>query len=523
MTLEYQALESLRLHHPAWRLLASPHAPLVASFLERVFINQNARVIGQADLAEALEDELFQLRELHGDTLFPKTALAYLNDWAATDKGWLRRFYRQHSDEVQFDLTPATEKAITWLQGLSQRSFVGTESRLLTLFELLRQLSEGSEQDPASRLQELQKRRDQIDLEIAEIEQGHVPLLDDTALKDRFMQFSQQARELLADFREVEHNFRQLDRRVREKIATWQGGKGELLAQIMGERDAIADSDQGSSFRGFWDFLMSPQRQQEFGARLDKVLTLPAITEMSLDPRTRRIHHDWLEAGEYTQRMVAQLSQQLRRFLDDQAWLENRRIMDIIQGIETKTLNLKNQHLKNQHLQEQPDENQSTQLATGLFNPPFKETTMHVDGFGADINMPMERLLYSPPIKPIISSIKLETGDEAVNLAALYSQVRVNRAALTSHIRAALQIQPQISLHQLCQQRPLAQGLAELLTYLELGDESSAGERFTMLIDDTIEDTIHWLGDDQTNRSATMPRVTYLRPTSQPPANRHAH
>ena len=73
---------------------------------------------------------------------------------------------------------------------------------------------------------------------------GDVPLLDDTEIKDRFQQFTQLARELLTDFREVEHNFRQLDRRVRERIALWEGAKGELLEEIMGERDAIGYSDQ---------------------------------------------------------------------------------------------------------------------------------------------------------------------------------------------------------------------------------------------------------------------------------------
>lgn len=73
-------------------------------------------------------------------------------------------------------------------------------------------------------------------------------------MKDRFQQFTQLARELLSDFREVEHNFRGLDRRVRERIALWQGSKGTLLEEIMGERDAISDSDQGRSFRAFWDF-----------------------------------------------------------------------------------------------------------------------------------------------------------------------------------------------------------------------------------------------------------------------------
>jgi Protein of unknown function (DUF3375) len=78
---------------------------------------------------------------------------------------------------------------------------VGTESRLLTLFDLLRQMSEGSEADPKARIRELVKRRDDIDGEIERIQQGDVPLLDSTALKERFVQFASIARELLADFR----------------------------------------------------------------------------------------------------------------------------------------------------------------------------------------------------------------------------------------------------------------------------------------------------------------------------------
>ena len=493
MSLDYQTLEALRKNHPAWRLLASPHAPLLASFFQLVFVDKNVRVMPQADLVEALEDELFHLREVLGENTFPKSALDYLNHWAAPEKGWLRKFYRQDSDEVQFDLTPATEKAMTWLGGLSQRSFVGTESRLLTLFELLRQLSEGSDEDPQSRMQELLKRRDAIDAEIAQAALGNVKLLDDTALKDRFMQFNQQARELLADFREVEYNFRQLDRSVRERIASWDGKKGELLNEIMGERDAIADSDQGASFRAFWDFLMSPQRQEEFSERLDTVLALTAIEELKPDKRTRRIHHDWLEAGEYTQRTVAQLSQQLRRFLDDQAWLENRRIMDILHGIESKVLKMRET----------------------LFAPPNSNEFITIEASSASIELPMERPLYRPPIKPKIASTQLEDGDEILDASALYAQFVVDKAAIASHIRQSLQDQSQVSLRELCQTQPLKQGLAELVAYLELGNEDGSGGRFTLLIDEAVEDQITWSGEDKKKRRVKMPRVLYLRPSSK--------
>ena len=150
-------------------MLRSDHATLIASFLHRVFVVPNARVMAAADLAEALEDELYAVRLQLGESAFPKPALDYLNDWAAPDKGWLRKFYRPGTDEPQFDLTPATEKAIAWLAQLVERQFVGTESRLLTLFDLLKQMSEGSEADPARRIAELQHQRDEIDAEIARV------------------------------------------------------------------------------------------------------------------------------------------------------------------------------------------------------------------------------------------------------------------------------------------------------------------------------------------------------------------
>lgn len=449
-----------------------------------MFVIPNQRLIAQADLAEALEDELFGLREQFGNDIFPKSALDYLNDWAGNDKGWLRKFYRQGSDEPYFDLTPPTERAIAWLGSLTERSFVGTESRLLTLFELLKQISAGSETDPETRIADLRKRRADIDAEIARAEAGELAVLDDTALKDRFLQFTALARELLGDFREVEHNFRGLDRRVRERIALWEGGKGELLQDIMGERDAIADSDQGRSFRAFWDFLMSSRRQEELSALLEKVLALQPVAELRPEARLRRVHYDWLEAGEHTQRTVAELSRQLRRFLDDQAWLENRRIMEILHGIEAKALSLRE-------------------------SQPAGEV-MSIAEAAANIELPMERPLHTPTVKPRIDSIVPETGDDDIDAAALFSQIVIDKAQLGRHIRHALQDKPQITLAELCRSHPLQHGLAELVAYLQLG-----GDSFNTTVDETAEDVIVWQTTDgegrEVSKQARLPRVIFVR------------
>jgi flagellar motility protein MotE (MotC chaperone) len=480
MSLDYATLTNLRKNHPAWRLLLADHAPLIATFLQQVFIAPNVRLISQADLVSKLEDQLFQLRETLGEGAFPKTAIQYLDDWAQNDKGWMRKFYPVDSDEPHFDLTPATEKVIGWLESLTQRAFVGTESRLMTVFELLKQIAEGSETDPQLRIAELEKRKAEIDDEISRIHRGDLDILDETSLKDRFQQLIGIARELLTDFREVEQNFRDLDHSVREKIALWEGAKGELLEQIFGKRDVITDSDQGKSFRAFWDFLMSPSRQDELSALLETVLALPVITGLSPDRRLKRIHYDWLEAGEHTQRTVAQLSQQLRRYLDDQAYLENRRIMNVLHGIETKTLALR---------ESQPQ---------GAF--------VEIDASSPGIQLPMERPLYSPPLKPVINDAILPGEDESLDTDILFDQVVVDKARLEGELRKALQQRPQVTLAELIDYCPLEQGLAELLTWLSL-----ASQDHKTLFDESHRDSLFWTDSNGGVRNVRLPRIIFNR------------
>jgi len=480
MSFNHGTLDSLRKNHPTWRLLRADSAPLVASFLHRVFIAPNVREIAQVDLQEALEDELFALREQLGEESYPRDAQDYLNDWSDNAQGWLRKFYPKNSDEPHYDLTPATEKGIRWLAGLTERSFIGTESRLLTLFDLLQQIVAGSETDPKVRIAELRKKRRAIDAEIKQIQSGDIPLLDETAVKDRFQQFVMMAGELLSDFREVEQNFRLLDRRVRERIALWEGGKGELLEDILNECDDITDSDQGKSFRAFWDFLMSSSRQEELTALLDQVMGLPPVAESMPDSRLRRVHYDWLEAGEHTQRVVAQLSSQLRGFLDDKAWLENRRIMEILRQIKSN--------------------------ARDIMHQPPQDLAMSINEMKVEFTLPMERPLYQPPLQSVIDAVQLEMGAEDADAEALFSQVVVDKGRLKQVLAQALQHHSQISLADLLSENPLRYGLAELLVWLQM-----ASDMAQCMIDDQQEDVVQWQINDGLVKQVTLPHVLFVR------------
>lgn len=273
--MDRDAIETLRDRHPAWRLLRAQHASLVLSFLGSHFVEGNAGASSAARLADALDDHLDALNAGSEEPAFPRAAQEYLDGWA--ESGWLRRFYPVSSDDVHYDATPALERAYAWVDGLRARSFVGTESRLHTVIDLLRQIVHGTEPDTDTRLAVLRAQREELDRQIAEVERGHVPVLTDTAVRERYQQFAGTARELLSDFRQVEENFRALDRGARERIASWEGSKGELLADLVSSRADISSSDQGSSFQAFYDFLLSETRQDELAELLSRVEQLAPI------------------------------------------------------------------------------------------------------------------------------------------------------------------------------------------------------------------------------------------------------
>jgi flagellar motility protein MotE (MotC chaperone) len=356
----------------------------------------------------------------------------------------------------------------------------GTESRLNTIIDLLRQIVFGTETDPEQRIAELRRQRQEIDDQIARIQDGELELLDASAVRDRYQQFSATARELLADFREVEANFRKLDRQLREKITGWHGGKGELLDDVLGSRETIAGSDQGKSFQTFYDFLLSQARQQELSGLLDSVHQLAEIT--GRDPRLRHIHYDWLDAAERTQATVRQLSEQLRRFLDDQVWFENRRVIDILRGIESKALQLRD-------IKDVP-------------------VSMDVDAAAPAIRLPMERPLYAPVRKTRIDSENVRPADEETDPAALFEQVYVDPEPLRGCVRQALRRAAQISLAQLVTDHPIRQGVAELVTYLSLKDGA-----FGLVFDEDQHEQVTWREPDGRERKVTMPRVTFVRST----------
>jgi hypothetical protein len=124
-------------------------------------------------------------------------------------------------------------------------------------------MSEGSETDPQARIAELQRRATRSTPRWRACSSGDLPLLDDTATQGSLPAVHAGRARAARRLSRGRAQFPPARPARARAHRLWEGSKGALLEEIMGERDAIADSDQGRSFRAFWDFLMSSRRQEE--------------------------------------------------------------------------------------------------------------------------------------------------------------------------------------------------------------------------------------------------------------------
>ena len=324
---------------------------------------------------------------------------------------------------------------------------MGTESRLLIIFQMIRDLANAAETDPGKRIDELEKRKSEIDEEIRKAQEGLLTPYDSRQIKENFWRIEEEIRRLMSDFREVEENFRHLDRHTRERIATGDIAKSLILEEIFREHDVIEQSDQGKSFAAFWLFLMSRARQDELNTNTEKLRSLADIKLTSSSPLAS-MKYNLLEAGDSAKRTLGSLSEQLCTFLDSKIWLENRRIVELIKSVEENALTVKK-------------------------SPPPDREFIYTEAISPDVELPMERKLFSPPQKPpVIDDIPGE-GSASDIPDSIYIQYYVDELKLKENIRRAIAGKTQVSLREVCEISPVEKGLSEIITYMVI---ASRGE-----------------------------------------------
>lgn len=430
------------LRHPSAGLLRRPQAAFILSFLFSAFkksgLGQIENEVLRAKLADWLERHRDQEEFEAG-----REARDYLEDWCSSRCGWLRRTLPPITEVPVFELTAATEKALLWLEDLKGSSFVGTESRMESIFGQIDALLTESSGDIELRLAALRDRLRQTEEEILAIERtGTVQVLDARQVKERFLRLLEEARTLMSEFRQVEENFREVARVVVEKQADSAMTRGHIMGGVLDSHDELRQSPQGQSFYGFVRLLLDPERREKFEEQAAKVQALPQLDSEDRENMLLRrllpaLRSEQDKVGDSTRRLASNL----RRALETSQLAERRRIRELVSEVQQLALRTKD-------------------------NPP-EGTFLEVPEL-LPVWQGMSRPLWDPPTE--LKSNSLEGGDaEAIDnetLLALGGLAHLSLEKLNEQVETCLEGETWVSLRSVLRRFPPTHGLLEILGYL---------------------------------------------------------
>lgn len=406
------------------------------------------------------------------------TAKQYLAVWC-DNNSYLSKRYPDRGDEPVYDLTPSIAKVMEWISDLKPKAFVGTESRLLTVFNLLREIASKASDSPEKRIQELERTKEEIDQEIDTIRKGGYRPFSETQIRERFIEAEETARRLVADFRQVEQNVRDLDKEARQLFVTADAPKGAVLDNVFERRESITASDQGRSFRSFWEFLMNPVRQQELADLLDNILALETLEDLAQESFLPEAKYSLLDAGRVVYKTTNRLADQLRRYIDDRVHLENKRIMEIIRDIEQKALEIKE-------------------------NPP-QDFCFEIDDTSPEIDLTMARTLHKANLPEDFSGVMLEDGVIDIDVSALFDCEDIDYGELNDRIKRLLRDHDQIALPEVINRFPVTQGVSEIIAYFEIGHDNEK-----VVVSDDKKDILN-ISIDGRDTQLQVPRLIFTR------------
>lgn len=474
------SLKGLRMANASWKLLAADDAPFCCAFFYEAFLKGNKRNLPEEELVRLLKRFLYDQYEEENrpdDEALEKEARDDLKTWANEDHRWMKRFY--NGQTICYDLTTAAQKAVEWLDSLRGRELIGTESRLHLFFHLLHEIEHEANPDKMARLQYLEEKKAAIEKEIVALRAGgEVHTLDDVQIRARFGDAMQMARGILSDFREVKDQFQLIYEEFRKDMNEWEEGKGVLLEKFLESRDLIDRSDQGKSFRSFFEYLMRANEQEQFEQLVDQVLQVGKLTAIAKKADLKHIKGAWLAGAEDVQSTMAKLSEQISWYVNERHLEEKRQIYQLVKDIEKEAAALGGDFPKARNFMDIPDP-------------------------APEIILPMEYRLRMPPASEELQGGALSKGQPMEDMDALFHQVYVDKGLLRRHIRDMRETYGRVTLADVIGAYPVTKGLLELLTYMEAAKAENG--RYVKGKDDVVRYT----GLDGMERMLTMERIVF--------------
>lgn len=327
----YARFSRLSSNHPSWRLLAATNAPLILSFVADLFGQDSEVPFSRAKVA--LEAEL--LRWKQSGLEVQDSAAPYLRHWILS--GWLRE-----QDDVLL-CTDACEVALRFVKGLDRREQSATASHLRIVQDAVRDLSIAMSPDAGVRVRALEVQRQALDREISELQAGVVVQLSDAEQYECLREVYQLAAVLTGDFRRLEDDIRQMDHDLRVQMILADSTRGDVLVSLLKKENALANTDAGRAFEGFFQLLADDLRTTEFREQLRSILERPAAQRLHLEQRQflNRLVRELSRESERVLLVRRRAEESLRAYVESNEFRENRAVARLLAELERRAVDLR--------------------------------------------------------------------------------------------------------------------------------------------------------------------------------------
>lgn len=438
-------------HSPSAELLKAKYREQLILFFATVFSEEH-KVVAQETLYQYLSDFLDHqaLNEDEETTAktFDEKAKNYIRTW--TNKGFLTN-YQDEQGDIFYELSSHTIKVLDWIGSLKKEEYIGTESKFKNIFNQLKELVEFTNEDKEKRLEILLAKRDELQAQIDSLQAGKdVKVFEEYEIIPRFNQLTQQAKELLSDFKEVEDNFKNITKEIYQKHSG-QHTKDDILQFTFDALDQLKESPQGKSFYAFWSFLLMPDLQEEWNSLTEELYnTLQQKNIAVNDTFLRSMKNHLYYSGEKVSKANDKMAEKLSRIIREAENSDSEATKATLSEIKKLLIDISKRS-------EVPD------------------ISFELETF-SDINIPFERKLtnqkrevtqYTQHPKNANTSLT-----DIAQLDKLFARRIVDRETVRKHIREVLREKKQATLADIvAKQGGVKDGLAELVTYLSVGLE----------------------------------------------------
>ncbi|MFT4243362.1 MAG: DUF3375 family protein [Acidovorax sp.] len=320
-----------RQQHPAWLLLASRRAPLMLSGLEALFEHQPGGVPFDTAV-QALADLLGAHANQPEYEIDPADLLAQARREL---REWIRRGLVTER-EGRVHETDALKTAMRFVAQLDHRMMTSTASRLAVVQREIDNLAAALDPDPKSRAEHLQRRINDLQQQLEDVQEGRVSVLTEAQAIEGIREVYALATSLRADFRRVEDSWREADRALRQAILSAQHHRGAVMDRLLGGHAELLNTQEGRVFESFQQQLDHQSELAEMRARIRAIVEHRASSQALDDVQRaelRLLVQQLIAEAKLVQAVRARSEREVSQFMKTGQAVENQRVGQLLNDI----------------------------------------------------------------------------------------------------------------------------------------------------------------------------------------------